>query len=43
MIFVAFEKQQATITEESEGNTPNGIAEEAELPRKGDLSFLYHT
>lgn len=40
MIFVAFEKQQATITEESEGNTPNDTAQEVELPRIGDLSTI---
>lgn len=43
-IFLAYNKQQATITEESEGsNTPNDKNREVELQQLGDISYLYLT
>lgn len=39
--YSAFEKPQAIISEESEGNELNGRVLEVELPRFGNLSCLY--
>lgn len=40
----AFDKQQATITEESEDDASDArVAQEVELPRIGQLSCLYHS
>lgn len=43
-MITAFDKPQATINEESEGNAPNDKARDVELPHNiGDQSFLYHS
>lgn len=44
MIFIAFDKPQATISEESQGSDPNERAREVELSQLGDLIlFKSHT
>jgi len=40
IVFAAFDKPQATITE-SEGGMANGRAREEELTCLGDISYLY--